>query len=57
MIQQEKRHEKSTTSCTMHAGGGNTQVKEARIILKGNAQFGSIKAAVAAVEREMEAAC
>ena len=45
----------ATTACTIRASKGTTQVKEAKTILKGDAWFGSVKAAAAAVERGMEA--
>ena len=45
----------ATAACTVRASEVTTQVKEARTMLKGDAWFGSVKAAAAAVERGMEA--
>ena len=55
-----QKHQKelgATAACTMRAGEGTTQVKEAVTVLKGDAWFGSVKAAAAAKERGMEAMC
>ena len=45
----------ATAACTIRAGEATTQVKEAITLIKGDAWFGSVKAAAAAKERGMEA--
>ena len=45
----------ATAACAMRTGEGTMQVKEAMIILKGGAWFSSVKAAVVAAKRGMEA--
>ena len=44
----------ATAAYTVRAGEGTTQVKEAKTALIGDAWFRSVKAAAAAVERNME---
>ena len=45
----------ATAACTIRAGEGTTQDKEAISVLMGDAWFGSVKAAVEASKRNMEA--
>ena len=47
----------ATAACTIRAGEGTTQVKEAKTVLMGDAWFGSVRAAATAVERNMEIVC